>query len=307
MTEHRVFTVDAFTEHAYGGNPCAVVFDADNLSTEQMQIIAQEMNLSETAFVLSSDRAAFRVRYFTPRMEIPFAGHPTIAAVYAMATQGNVPVCPPRSTIEIEFAIGMLPVTIEAGDESVGRIVMTQPAPTYAGTAEPSEVSRALRLSEADLLTASPPQVVSVGVPFLMIGVSDRRKLLAVRPDWNELQIVCKIARASAAYLYALGGLSSNASLCARFLDPFARYEDPFTGSACGAMAALAARNGLVQEDRVIVEQGEGVGRIGYADVDLRDVGGKLLVGGTAVLVLSGTIISPSIGDGESPENGGSR
>ena len=72
-------------------------------------------------------------------------------------------------------------------------------------------------------------------------------------------------------------------------------------------MAALAARNGLVQEDQVIVEQGEGVGRIGYADVDLRDVGGKLLVGGTAVLVLSGTIISPSISDGESPENGGSR
>ena len=78
MTGHRVFTVDAFTKRAYGGNPCAVVFDADDLSTEQMQIIAQEMNLSETAFVLSSDRAAFRVRYFTPRAEIPFAGHPTI-------------------------------------------------------------------------------------------------------------------------------------------------------------------------------------------------------------------------------------
>jgi len=299
MTEYRVFVVDAFTERAYSGNPCAVVFDADDLSTEQMQIIAQEMNLSETAFVLSSDRAAFRVRYFTPRMEIPFAGHPTIAVAYALAAQGNISVRPPQREINIEFAIGVFPVTIEAGDAGVGRIIMTQPAPTYADTAVPSIVATALRLADTDLLSSSPPQVASVGVPFLMIAVKDRETLLAVHPDWNELQSVCKAAKASAAYLYALGGHNSEADLCARFLDPFAMYEDPFTGSACGAMAALAARNGLIKEDHVLVEQGEGVGRIGYADVDLQDVSSRLLVGGAAVLVLSGTITAPLIIDGD--------
>lgn len=305
MTGYRVLVVDAFTKCAYGGNPCAVVFDADDLSSGQMQMIAQEINLSETAFILASDRAEFRVRYFTPRMEIPFAGHPTIAVAYAMATQGNIKVFPPRSSIEIEFAIGVFPVTIEAGEAGVERIIMTQPAPTYGDIAVPSIVAAALQLADVDLLSASPPQVASIGVPFLMIGVKDRETLLAIHPNWDELQRVCKSASVSAAYLYALGGHDSDADLCARFLDPFAMYEDPFTGSACGAMAALAARNGLIQKDQVSVEQGEGVGRIGYADVDLRDVSSKVLVGGAAALVLSGSVTAPLVIDGDNQDNGG--
>jgi len=305
MTGYRVLVVDAFTKRAYGGNPCAVVFDADDLSSGQMQMIAQEMNLSETAFILASDRAEFRVRYFTPRMEIPFAGHPTIAVAYAMATQGNIQVLPPRSTIEIEFEIGVFPVTIEAGEAGVERIIMTQPAPKYADTAVPCIVAAALQLADADLLSASPPQVAGVGVPFLMIAVKDRETLLAIHPNWAELQRVCKAVDVSAAYLYALGGHDSDADLYARFLDPFAMYEDPFTGSACGAMAALAARNGLIQKDHVLVEQGEGVGRIGYADVDLRDVNSKVLVGGAAVLVLSGSMTAPLVIDGDNQDNGG--
>ena len=299
MIEYKLLIVDAFTKRAYGGNPCAVVFDADDLSSKQMQVIAQEMNLSETAFVLASDRAEFRVRYFTPRMEIPFAGHPTIAVTYAMVSQGNIEVLPPRSTIDIEFAIGVLPVTIEVSEARVERIIMTQPAPTYANTAEPGIVASALQLADVDLLSASPPQVASVGVPFLMIGVKDRETLLSIYPVWDELQRVCEEADVSAVYLYAPGGDESEADLCARFLDPFAQYEDPFTGSACGAMAALAARNGIVDKHLMVVEQGEGVGRIGYADVDLTDVDNKVLVGGKAALVLSGVIMPPPFLDAE--------
>ncbi|RLE32605.1 PhzF family phenazine biosynthesis protein [Candidatus Acetothermia bacterium] len=305
MTEHRVLVVDAFTKRAYGGNPCAVVFDADDLSSGQMQMVAQEMNLSETAFILASNRAKFRVRYFTPRTEIPFAGHPTIAVTYAMAMQGNIRVPQSRSTIEIEFEIGVLPVTIEAGEAGVERIIMTQPAPEYADTAAPRIVAEALQLTEEDLLSASPPQVASVGVPFLMIGVKDRETLLGIQPNWDELQSVCNVVDVSAAYLYALGGHDSDVDLCARFLDPFAMYEDPFTGSACGAMAALAARNGLIHKGHVVVEQGEGVGRIGYADVHLQDVDSKILVGGAAALVLSGSITAPLVIDGGNQDNGG--
>jgi len=278
VIEYKVFVVDAFTDRPYGGNPCAVVFDADDLSTEQMQTIAQEMNLSETAFVLMSNQAEFRVRYFTPRAEIP-----------------GIEVLPPRTEIEIEFAIGVLPVTIEAGEAGVERIIMTQPAPMYGSTAKPNIVATALQLTAENILSVSSPQVASVGVPFLMIGVEDRETLLSIQPDWDELRCVCEAADVPAAYLYALGGHNSEADLCARFLDPFAHYEDPFTGSACGAMAALAARNRVVDKDVVVVEQGEAVGRIGHAEVDLSDVGNKVLVGGTAVLVLSGTIIPPHI------------
>jgi trans-2,3-dihydro-3-hydroxyanthranilate isomerase len=302
---YKILVVDAFTKRAYSGNPCAVVFDAGELSSGQMQRIAQEMNLSETAFILASDVAEFRVRYFTPRMEIPFAGHPTIAVTYAMVAQGNIKVLPPRSTTEIEFAIGVLPVMIEAGEAGVERIIMTQPAPTYGDTVELGMVAAALQLADVDLLSSSPPQVAGVGVPFLMVGVKDRETLLSVHPDWDELQRVCKVAGVSAAYLYALCGHSADADLCARFFDPFAMYEDPFTGSACGAMAALAARNDLIQKDRVLVEQGESIGRIGYANVDLRDVSRKVLVGGAAVLVLSGSITAPLVINGDNQDNGG--
>jgi len=265
MMKHRIYTVDAFTDRAYGGNPCAVVLDADDLSADQMQAIAQEMNLSETAFVLSSDRAAFRVRYFTPREEIPFAGHPTIATTYAMATQGSVDLRRPGIVIEVEFAIGVLPVEIEVSDLGIGRIVMTQPVPEYGDMVEPSVVAEALQVSITDLHPGCLPQVVGVGVPFLMIGARDRATMLGVNPDWDGLQHVCRSVDVAATYLYAPGGQNVRADLCARFLDPFAHYEDPFTGSACGAMAALAARNGLVDKEDVVVEQGEGVGRIGYA------------------------------------------
>ncbi|HHR84893.1 MAG TPA: PhzF family phenazine biosynthesis protein, partial [Candidatus Acetothermia bacterium] len=159
--------------------------------------------------------------------------------------------------------------------------------------------------TEEALLSASPPQVAGVGVPFLMIGVKDRETLLGIHPNWDELQRACNAVDVSAAYLYALGGHDADVDLCARFLDPFAMYEDPFTGSACGAMAALAARNGLIHKDCVIVEQGEGVGRIGYADVDLQDVNSKILVGGAAALVLSGSIIAPLVINGDNQDNGG--
>jgi len=302
VKEHRLFIVDAFTDRAYEGNPCAVVFDADDLSTDQMQRIAREMNLSETAFVLTSDVAAFGVRFFTPRKEIPYAGHPTIATAYAAASRKLVPVDAPSGAIEIEFPIGVHEVRIDSTGGIVARVVMTQPAPTYGDPVDADDVARALDRPKTDLLLQSPPRVGGVGVPFLMIGVASRDVLLSIRPEWDRLEGVCRAADVPAAYLYAPGGSVPDVDLCARFLDPFARYEDPFTGSACGAMAALAARSGLVTRDRVTVEQGEAVGRIGRAEVDVGEVDERLLVGGAAAFVASGTILPPSMND---RENGG--
>jgi len=293
MAQHPLFIVDAFTARAYDGNPCAVVFDADPMDVRQMQCIAREMNLSETAFVLSSKRASFRVRYFTPRTEIPFAGHPTIATVYAMATQGHTRLKPSEGTIDIEFEIGVLPVKLIQTNGVLTRVVMTQPVPTFGVTAEAAAASAALRVPEERILTISPPQVSGVGVPFLMIGLPDRESLLSVSPDWSRMESLCHEMEVPACYVYAPGGSRADIDLCARFFDPFARYEDPFTGSACGAMAALARRNGLVAKDRLCVEQGEAIGRKGCGEIDLSNVENALLVGGEAVLVASGTIARP--------------
>ena len=110
MKTYRVVYVDAFTSLPFCGNPCAILPEATGLTDEEMQAIARETNLSETSFVLPSERADFRVRYFTPRSELPFAGHPTIATGFMLAQEGFVPLKEPETRIHLEFKIGVLPV-----------------------------------------------------------------------------------------------------------------------------------------------------------------------------------------------------
>lgn len=107
MKKSLFFWIDAFTNQRFGGNPCAVILGADGLTTEEMQTIAQEMNLSETAFVLTSTRADFRARYFTPQEELPFAGHPTIATVHTLiqAKYFNAVEAPAKLTLELKAGI----------------------------------------------------------------------------------------------------------------------------------------------------------------------------------------------------------
>ena len=99
--------MDAFTTKTYSGNPCAVVLEAEDLSDAAMQSIALEMNLSETAFVMSSDVADFRARYFTPVEEIPLAGHPTIATIYALLITGSIPY-EDHAEIQLELQAGVI-------------------------------------------------------------------------------------------------------------------------------------------------------------------------------------------------------
>jgi trans-2,3-dihydro-3-hydroxyanthranilate isomerase len=125
---YRIAYVDAFTREPLKGNPCAILPEASGLTDEEMQAIARETNLSETSFVFSSTQADFRVRYFTPREEIPFAGHPTIATTYLLAQEGLIPLREPSTTIQLEFKVGVLPVELFVQGERVQRIVMTRKA-----------------------------------------------------------------------------------------------------------------------------------------------------------------------------------
>ncbi|NJN44757.1 MAG: PhzF family phenazine biosynthesis protein, partial [Anaerolineae bacterium] len=112
MKTYHLLQIDAFTTQPLQGNPCAVVFDADPLDAPTMQAIAREMNLSETAFVLKSDKADFRARYFTPAEEIPLAGHPTIATVYGLVETGRLKLTSDHQTISLELQAGVIPVEI---------------------------------------------------------------------------------------------------------------------------------------------------------------------------------------------------
>src|SRR5512137_2052836 len=131
MPTYPFMQVDAFTDRPLGGNPCAILFDADDLDAATMQAIAREMNLSETSFVMRSKIADVRARYFTPAEEIPLAGHPTIATVFALAETGRVNLTGDHTTISLELQVGPIPVEIYARQGRVERIVMTQKKPQF--------------------------------------------------------------------------------------------------------------------------------------------------------------------------------
>ena len=161
MPTYPFIQIDTFTRTPLRGNPCAVVFDADSFSADTMLDIAREMNLSETAFVLRSQTADARARYFTPAEEIPFAGHPTIATVHALVETGRLLLSGSHTRMALELKVGPVPVDIYSADSSEAEYVMTQKKPQFLVRTDPSETARVFGLRTADLAAETPPQVVS--------------------------------------------------------------------------------------------------------------------------------------------------
>jgi len=163
--------VDAFTDRPLKGNPCAVVFDADSLDDATMLAIARETNLSETAFVRRSSVADFGARYFTPAEEIPLAGHPTIATVFALIDSGRLRLSGDSTSITLELRVGPIRVDIESSQGAARNIVMSQKKPQFLMTYEAADVMPVFGLSPEDALPNAPIQTVSTGTPQLMIPV----------------------------------------------------------------------------------------------------------------------------------------
>jgi trans-2,3-dihydro-3-hydroxyanthranilate isomerase len=290
---YRTVTIDAFTTERFFGNPCAVLPEAEGLSEAQMQAIAREMNLSETAFVFPSQVADFRVRYFTPRYEIPFAGHPTIATSYMLAESGAIALVEPRTRIQLEFKIGVLPVEIEVQGGRPVRVVMTQQPPIFGRTFSREEVAPCFGLSVEDLREDCLPQVVSTGVPFLIVAVRELAVLERLDTDRARATQLVAQAGVDAALLFSLGGFSPEADTHARLVNPRDASEDPFTGSASGCMGAYVVHHGLKAGPFLHLEQGHLIGRPGTGILEVegnpRQITG-IRLSGAAVKVMEGCV-----------------
>lgn len=286
MTRFEYRLVDVFTSERFGGNPLAVFPDARGLDPALMQRIAFELNLSETTFVLPTERADcdVRVRIFTPRAEMPMAGHPTVGTAFVLDRGERV---------VFEEGVGPVPVERVRGDGGATLWRMTQPRPRFAAGAAADEVARALGLEPGDLDPALPIESVATGVPFLCIGLRslDALARARVRVDrWEPIEA----AHGAMPYLFVRTGAGT--ARCRMFAPTQGIAEDAATGSAAGPLGAYALAHGWIVPGsdgvaRLTVTQGVEMGRPSTIHVEVEGRGRDVVavrVAGASVAVASG-------------------
>ena len=268
--------VDAFSDQAFGGNGCAVVHGGAELDDDICKAFTRETSLVECTFTGPSEIADCRVRYFLARQEIPFAGHPTLATVAALRSRGLTT----GSSLTLETGAGLIPINID-GD----LIEMTQVAPSFGAEVDRSLVAEAVGLSPDDII--APPQIVSTGLPFVITLLRDKDTLRSARLNVDAMtRLRASLPNAHSnvmePFLVTLGGATEQGDTFSRLLlPPPDPPEDPFTGSATGAMASYLWSLGLMQKPEFVAEQGHDMGRPGQARV--RAVGSPVALDGVAV------------------------
>jgi trans-2,3-dihydro-3-hydroxyanthranilate isomerase len=296
--QRRYVTVDVFTDRAFGGNQLAVVLDAGGLSTAQMQAIASEFNYVETTFVLPPRDAAHdaKVRIFTVNNELPFAGHPNVGTAFVLATLA----AEPPARLLFEEGAGLVPVEITTEQGKVVNTEFTAPQPlkrmSHLGA---EQAASCLSLSTSDIkLDRHPPQIISVGLSFLAVELASRDALRRAKPDAAGFARTFPCDGSDAVYFYTRDVPSAEkpCELQARMFHPGASglSEDPATGSATAACAALLADLDPLKDGELKLQIGQGVdmGRPSLLLTRVRKKGGAIAsihVGGASMQMMEGT------------------
>ena len=291
MTVYAFDWVDAFTDRPFGGNGCAVVHGGADLTDEVCKAFVRETSLVECTFTGPSLVADLKVRYFLASREIPFAGHPTLATVAALQARRLIK----RDHVTLETGAGVIPVSL-----TDGLIEMTQVAPQFGARPDPALVAQVVGLQEGDFLTA--PQFVSTGLPFCITVLRDPDRLRAAQLNVEALRELARISGYQGTdmmepFLVTLQGATPQGDTFSRLLlAPPGPSEDPFTGSATGAMAAYLWQHGLMDKDRFVAEQGHDMGRPGRAEV--RRIGppdaiSGVKVAGRGYVLMRGEVLLP--------------
>lgn len=300
----RIKQIDAFTEHAFQGNAAAVVLDGELIKDEEMQLIAREMNLSETAYIcpLSDEdvEADFRLRWFTPTTEVDLCGHATIAALHALAEEGRFGIeIGVNQRLRLETRSGILPIDIEwDGKEPVIYFGLPIPAfRTFEGTNE--SIMHAIGLEDEAMKDQG--NILQAENGYLYVLLKNHEVLAQATPNEQQLR-----------NLYRSYGITAITCVTTtvspdlppdppidwqiRFFAPvLGVLEDPVTGSANGPTLPYLQNIGELEEHRHLAygAQGKSMGRLGIVKVEQRHSGSRhpeLLIAGKAVTVLDGTL-----------------
>jgi len=286
--------VDVFTETALKGNGLAVVFDTEGISTERMQAVAREFNLSETTFIQRrpneiEKREGVRVRIFTTQEELPFAGHPTLGT--ASVLKLFAPEALEGDTIRLALNVGTVPVRFRP-DSLFGE--MTQRDPEFGAKLDQEEVARLAGLRIEDLHASVPPQVVSTGTAFAIVALRSHEPLAQLRVDQEAATPYLR--QHGGRWFYVMGPTGAeNPGWRARM--QFYGGEDPATGSAAGCAISYLVGHGIVPpQHQIHVQQGVEIGRASDLFLTADLVCGKVAsvrVSGSTVPVAKGQLFLP--------------
>ena len=289
MNSRPYLQLDVFADRPGAGNPLGVVFDADALDAATMQAIAAWTNLSETIFLLppTAVGADYRVRIFTPRQELPFAGHPSVGAAWAVVDRGLV--AANKSALVQECAAGLLPVRVES---RAGALVTHVRAPRArrinVDAAHDAGLATALKGMR---LGALAPALWDNGPRFWLVELADADAVRALQPDLIAIAALTQATGAVGLGVHALEARNGHHLVVRVFCPADNIPEDPVTGSAQAAIAARLAAAGLLPglNQQYVGSQGRELGRDGRAEVQI-DADGEVWIGGLSQPVIRGTL-----------------
>lgn len=299
MKAVKVYHVDAFTSKPFAGNPAGVIPDASTLTLPQMQQIANELNLPESAFLLPSSHpeADYRIRYFSPTVEINFCGHATVASTWVLATEFGW--LEKGKRIVFETNVGLIPVELEAQDGQLQRVTMTQITPSVKDIAlDPAVVARMVGIRTDDIDDRYPMKLASTGGLHLLVPVQTKEAINQAVPSLAELAAMNQEHGITTTHLFSWDAPDGYNLYTRDFAPAIGIAEDPVTGAANGALAGYLALENLLPagaKHHLVVGQGHAINRPGtlYITIDTSAQDPVIRVAGEAHITIAGELRLP--------------
>lgn len=290
--ERKIFIYDAFTLEKFKGNPAGVVFDADDLSENQMQNIAKELNFPETVFIFFKSNDIIRVRFFTPKEEINLCGHATIAYVTALIENKKIKIVDGENKIYVKTNLGIFPIIIEMDKSKIKNIMMYQDSPQIDRDKifSVQKIADLLGISEEEIDKNIKIVKAYTGVWDLMIPVKNTEILSSLVPKMNEISKFSKENDIISFHIFTL----TKDGVEVRNLAPVVNIpEEAATGTSNGALAYYLYNIGILEKEKVLkIKQGKSLNRESeiYSKIIFEKDKLEVLVGGNAVKLIEGYI-----------------
>lgn len=295
MKQLTFYIVDVFAESKYTGNQLAVFTDIGILSEQEMQQIAKEMNYSETTFIVSEDinKGGYDVRIFTPKEELPFAGHPTLGTAYILQQEIIKQIA---EKITLNLKVGQIPVSLHYVDQNIDLLWMQQKQPVFFQKFAIDTLAEILNIQPSEIDADFPIQEISTGVPFIIVPLKSQATLKRIRVNKDKYFELINNTQAKSILVFCPETYNPENNLSVRvFADYLGVPEDPATGSANGCLAGYLVEYSYFGEESINlrVEQGYEIGRpsLLLLKAEKKDGEIEVFVGGKVIMIAKGEFI----------------